>query len=38
LKVANRYGPPSEADFEERFSTLRRDILELEQAAVARRV
>jgi hemerythrin-like domain-containing protein len=38
LKVANRYGPPSEADFEERFSTLRRDILELEQAAVARRL
>jgi hemerythrin-like domain-containing protein len=38
LKIADRYGPPSEADFEERFSTLRRDILELEQAAVARRV
>jgi hemerythrin-like domain-containing protein len=38
LTVADRYGPPSEADFEERFSTLRRDILELEQAAVARRV
>ncbi len=38
LKLADRYGPPSEADFEERFSTLRRDILELEQAAVARRL
>jgi hypothetical protein len=37
LTLADRYGPPSEADFEEQFSTLRRDILELEQAAVARR-
>ena len=37
LKIADRYGPPSEADFEEQFSTLRRDILELEEAAVARR-
>jgi hemerythrin-like domain-containing protein len=37
LTLADRYGPPSEADFEEQFSTLRRDILELEEAAVARR-
>ena len=37
LKIADRYGPPLEADFEEQFSTLRRDILELEEAAVARR-
>jgi hemerythrin-like domain-containing protein len=37
LTLADRYGPPSEADFEEQFSTLRRNILELEQAAVARR-
>jgi hemerythrin-like domain-containing protein len=37
LKIADRYGPPSEADFEEQFSTVRRNILELEQAAVVRR-
>ena len=37
LTLADRYGPPSEADFEEQFSTLRRNILELEQAAAARR-
>jgi hemerythrin-like domain-containing protein len=37
LTLADRYGPPSEADFEEQFSTLRRDILELEEAAIARR-
>jgi hemerythrin-like domain-containing protein len=37
LTLADRYGPPSQADFEEQFSTLRRDILELEEAAVARR-
>jgi hemerythrin-like domain-containing protein len=37
LTLADRYGPPSEADFEEQFSTLRRDILELEEAAAARR-
>src|SRR6516162_5489292 len=37
LKIADRYGPPSEADFEEQFSTLRRNILELEEAALARR-
>ena len=37
LKIADRYDPPSEADFEEQFSTVRRNILELEQAAVARR-
>lgn len=37
LTLADRYGPPSEADFEEQFSTLRQNILELEEAAVARR-
>jgi hemerythrin-like domain-containing protein len=37
LKIADRYGPPSETDFEEQFSTLRRNILELEEAAIARR-
>jgi hemerythrin-like domain-containing protein len=37
LTQADRYGPPSKADFEEQFSTLRRNILELEEAAVARR-
>jgi hemerythrin-like domain-containing protein len=37
LTLADRYGPPSTADFEEQFSTLRRNILELEEAAVARR-
>jgi len=37
LIMADRYGPPSGADFEEQFSTLRRNILELEEAAVARR-
>ena len=37
LKLGDRYGPPSEADFEEQFSTLRRNILELEEAALARR-
>ena len=37
LTLADRYGPPSEADFEEQFSTLRRDILELEEATAARR-
>jgi hemerythrin-like domain-containing protein len=38
LTLADRYGPPSPADFEEQFNTLRRNILELEEAAaVARR-
>ena len=37
LTLADRYSPPSEADFEEQFSTLRRNILELDEAAVARR-
>jgi hemerythrin-like domain-containing protein len=37
LKIADRYGPPSQADFEEQFSTLRRNILELEEAAIGRR-
>lgn len=38
MTIADRYGPPSDADFEEQFSTLRRNILELEEAAVARRL
>jgi len=37
LKLADRYGPPSEPDFEEKFSTLRRNILELEETAEAER-
>ena len=37
LRIADRYGPPSKADFEEQLSTLRRNILELEEAAVMRR-
>jgi hemerythrin-like domain-containing protein len=37
LIMADRYGPPSDADFEEQFSTLRRNILELEEAVLARR-
>jgi len=31
LTIADRYGPPSQADYEEQFSSLRRDILELAQ-------
>ncbi len=38
MTLADRYGPPSEADFEEQFSTARRNILELEEAAAARRL
>jgi hemerythrin-like domain-containing protein len=37
LIIADRYGPPSEADFEEQFGTLRRNILGLEEVALARR-
>ena len=37
LTIADRYGPPSDADFEEQFSTLRRNILQLEEDAAARR-
>ncbi|MEJ2379159.1 MAG: hemerythrin domain-containing protein [Pseudolabrys sp.] len=37
LKLADRHGPPSAANFEELLNTLRRDILELEEAAVRRR-
>jgi hemerythrin-like domain-containing protein len=29
LTIADRYGPPSQTDFEEQFSSVRRDILEL---------
>jgi hemerythrin-like domain-containing protein len=38
LALADRYGPPYEADFEEQFSTLRRKILELEEDAATRRL
>jgi len=38
LTLADRYGPPAQADFEEQFGTLHRNILELEEAAVARRL
>jgi hemerythrin-like domain-containing protein len=38
LTIADRYGPPSQADFEEQFGTFRRNILELEEAAAARRL
>ena len=31
LTIADRYGPPSQANYEEQFSSLRRDILELAQ-------
>ncbi len=37
LKQADRYGPLSQPDFEEKFSTIRRNILELEEAAEAGR-
>jgi hemerythrin-like domain-containing protein len=37
MKIADRYGPPSETDFEEQFSTLRRNILDMEQDAEASR-
>jgi hemerythrin-like domain-containing protein len=37
LILADKYGSPSKADFEEQFSTIRRNILELEQEAAGRR-
>jgi hemerythrin-like domain-containing protein len=37
LTLADRYGSPAEPDFEEQFSTLRRNILDLEKAAAAER-
>ena len=37
LTLADRYGPPHDADFEEQFSTLRRNILDLEEDAASRR-
>jgi hemerythrin-like domain-containing protein len=37
LQLADRYGPLSEPDFEEKFSTLRRNILEMEEEAEAER-
>jgi hemerythrin-like domain-containing protein len=37
LQLAGRYGPLSQLDFEEKFSTLRRNILEMEEEAEADR-
>jgi hemerythrin-like domain-containing protein len=37
LQLADRYGPLSRPDFEEKFSTLRRNILEMEEEAEAER-
>ncbi len=37
LQLADRYGPPAQPDFEEKFSTLRRNILEMEEQAEAER-
>jgi hypothetical protein len=37
LKLADRYGILSEPDFEEKFSTLRRSNLDLEESAEAER-
>jgi hemerythrin-like domain-containing protein len=37
LQLADRYGPLSQPDFEEKFSTLRRNILEMEEDAEAER-
>jgi len=37
LVLADRFGPASQPDFEEQFSTLRRNILDLEAAAAAQR-
>jgi hemerythrin-like domain-containing protein len=37
LQLADRYGPPSQPDFEEKFSTLRRNILDMEEQAEAER-
>ena len=37
LQLADRYGPLSEPDFEEKFSTLRRNIIEMEEQAEAER-
>jgi hypothetical protein len=34
FRRADRYGPPADADFEEQFSTLRRNILEQAAAEV----
>ena len=37
LQLADCYGPPHQEDFEEKFSTLRRNILEMEEEAEAER-
>lgn len=37
LQLADRYDPPSQLDFDEKFSTLRRNILEMEEEAEAKR-
>lgn len=38
LSLADRYGSANEADFEEQFSALRRNILDLEEDAATRRL
>jgi hemerythrin-like domain-containing protein len=37
LQLADRYGPLSQPDFEEKFSTIRRNILDMEEEAEAKR-
>jgi hemerythrin-like domain-containing protein len=37
LQLADRYGPLSQPDFEEKFSTIRRNILDMEEEAEAER-
>lgn len=37
LQLADRYGPLSQPDFEEKYSTLRRNILDMEEEAEAER-
>ena len=38
LQLADRYGPLSQPDFEEKFSTIRRNILDMEEEAEAKRL
>jgi hypothetical protein len=37
MQLADRYGPLSQPDFEEKFSTIRRNILDMEEEAEAKR-
>jgi hypothetical protein len=36
MQLADRYGSPSQPDFEEKFSTLRRNILEMKEETEAK--